>query len=152
MLSTTPTSDLAGKIWIQKQNEVETWGRGWGRGEGLFVCLFTAGRILEKQIVPDGLTWVVRYTWLLKTGWSIISMRDQREVEKELLRKVDTCIAWSQFTMDSVHRWLQKEAEVSKMTQYKKGWRDGSAVKSTDYSSEGPEFKSHNYMVAHNHP
>jgi hypothetical protein len=22
------------------------------------------------------------------------------------------------------------------------GWRDGSAVKSTDYSSEGPEFKS----------
>jgi hypothetical protein len=24
----------------------------------------------------------------------------------------------------------------------KKGWRDGSAAKSTDYSSEGPEFKS----------
>ena len=32
------------------------------------------------------------------------------------------------------------------------GWRDGSADKSTDCSSEGPEFKSHNHMVAHNHP
>jgi hypothetical protein len=27
------------------------------------------------------------------------------------------------------------------------GKRDGSAVKSTDCSSEGPEFKSHNHMV-----
>jgi hypothetical protein len=26
--------------------------------------------------------------------------------------------------------------------QYKRGWRDDSAVKSTDCSSEGPEFKS----------
>jgi hypothetical protein len=26
--------------------------------------------------------------------------------------------------------------------QKKQGWRDGSAVKSIDYSSEGPEFKS----------
>jgi hypothetical protein len=33
---------------------------------------------------------------------------------------------------------------VSKTKQNKKnlGWRDGSAVKSTDFSSRGPEFKS----------
>jgi hypothetical protein len=31
------------------------------------------------------------------------------------------------------------------------GWRDGSAVKSTDSYSEGPEFKSQHHMVAHNH-
>jgi hypothetical protein len=28
------------------------------------------------------------------------------------------------------------------------GWRDGSAVKNTGFSSRGPEF---NHMVAHNH-
>jgi hypothetical protein len=32
------------------------------------------------------------------------------------------------------------------------GWWEGSSVKSTDCSSEGPEFKSHNHRVAHNHP
>jgi hypothetical protein len=31
------------------------------------------------------------------------------------------------------------------------GWRDGSVVKSTVCSSKGPEFKSHNHMVAHNY-
>jgi hypothetical protein len=33
------------------------------------------------------------------------------------------------------------------------GWRDGSSGKSTDYSSEDPEFKSSNHihMVPHNH-
>jgi hypothetical protein len=30
------------------------------------------------------------------------------------------------------------------------GWRDGSALKSTDCSSAGPDFKPH--MVAHNQP
>jgi hypothetical protein len=32
-----------------------------------------------------------------------------------------------------------------------RGWRVGSVVKNTDYSSRGPEFNSHNHMVAHNH-
>jgi hypothetical protein len=32
------------------------------------------------------------------------------------------------------------------------GWRDGSAVGSTDCSSRGPEFKLQRYMMAHNHP
>jgi hypothetical protein len=32
------------------------------------------------------------------------------------------------------------------------GWPGGSAVKNTDCSSKGPEFKSHNNMMAHNHP
>ena len=35
--------------------------------------------------------------------------------------------------------------------QTKKGWRDGSVVKSADCSSEGPEFKPSNHMVAQNH-
>jgi hypothetical protein len=30
-------------------------------------------------------------------------------------------------------------------------WRDGSSVKSTDCSFRGPEFESHNHMVAHSH-
>jgi len=34
---------------------------------------------------------------------------------------------------------------------WQQSWRDGSAVKSTDWSSKGAEFKSHNHMVAHNH-
>ena len=29
-----------------------------------------------------------------------------------------------------------------KLERYKEGWRDGSVVKSTNCSSEGPEFKS----------
>jgi hypothetical protein len=29
------------------------------------------------------------------------------------------------------------------------GWRDGLAVKSTDCSSRGPEFKSQHHVVAH---
>jgi hypothetical protein len=33
-----------------------------------------------------------------------------------------------------------------------RSWRDGSVVKSTDCSFRGPEFKSRNHMVAHNHP
>jgi hypothetical protein len=33
-----------------------------------------------------------------------------------------------------------------------RGWRDGSVVKSTDCSSEGPEFNPSNHIVAHNHP
>jgi hypothetical protein len=32
------------------------------------------------------------------------------------------------------------------------GWRDGSVVKSTDCSSEGPEFKSRNHLVTHHRP
>lgn len=32
-----------------------------------------------------------------------------------------------------------------------KGWRDGSAVKSTDFSSTGPEFNSQQSLVYHNH-
>jgi hypothetical protein len=40
-----------------------------------------------------------------------------------------------------------------KLRIQKRGWRDGSAVKSTDCSSEGPEFKfQKNYMVAYHHP
>jgi hypothetical protein len=31
------------------------------------------------------------------------------------------------------------------------GWRDGSVVKSTDCSPEGPELNPSNQMVAHNH-
>jgi hypothetical protein len=31
------------------------------------------------------------------------------------------------------------------------GWRDGSAVKSTDCSSRGSEFNSQQHMMAHNH-
>ena len=37
-------------------------------------------------------------------------------------------------------------------TVYCGGWRDGSEVKYTDHSSEGPEFESQQQLVAHNHP
>jgi hypothetical protein len=42
-------------------------------------------------------------------------------------------------------RFLNGDGEVtigSSIKRYERGWRDGSAVKSTDCSSRGPEFKS----------
>jgi hypothetical protein len=36
----------------------------------------------------------------------------------------------------------KRQTNDNKNTVFKDGWRDGSAVKSTDYSSGGPEFKS----------
>jgi hypothetical protein len=38
------------------------------------------------------------------------------------------------------------EGCVTKQNLYPKGWRDGSVIKSTDYSSRGPEF---NYQQPH---
>jgi hypothetical protein len=38
-----------------------------------------------------------------------------------------------------------------KLMKKMKGWREGSVVKSTNCSSEGPEFKSQQAQVAHNH-
>jgi hypothetical protein len=35
-----------------------------------------------------------------------------------------------------------KQTKKKKKKKKKRGWRDGSAVKSTDCSSRGPEFKS----------
>jgi hypothetical protein len=39
-------------------------------------------------------------------------------------------------------QWTGSEANVVSLKMTFSGWRDGSVVKSTDGSSEGPEFKS----------
>jgi hypothetical protein len=38
--------------------------------------------------------------------------------------------------------WVERKGCYWVVKRINKGWRDGSAVKSTDCSSKGPEFKS----------
>jgi hypothetical protein len=47
----------------------------------------------------------------------------------------------SETQMDSV-TWRGDTVRLHNQTTHAQGWRDGSAVKSTDCSSRGPEFKS----------
>ena len=53
------------------------------------------------------------------------------------------------------HKFLDLGVAILRHSGHEKlrlwGWRDGSAVKSTDRSSRGPEFNSSNHMMAHNH-
>jgi hypothetical protein len=48
------------------------------------------------------------------------------------------------------YKTKQNKTKQNKTKQ--NGWRDGSAVKSSDSSSEGPEFNSQQPHRAHNHP
>jgi hypothetical protein len=54
--------------------------------------------------------------------------------------KTDTFSKTREEKMEDI--FAQKEVIVSSIENLKAGWRDGSAIKSTNCSSEGPEFKS----------
>jgi hypothetical protein len=45
---------------------------------------------------------------------------------------------------------MKKVDEILRMGKIR-GWRDGSAVKSTDCFFRSPEFNSQQQLVAHNH-
>jgi hypothetical protein len=46
------------------------------------------------------------------------------------------------YIIDHLHTYSECQCSKQKIRNIILGWRDGSAVKSTDWSSEGPEFKS----------